>query len=72
MEKQSDTSEWRRNMQLGREVPWFVLKQNSERDTLESHVTADVSTFLQKIFFQKLYANYMSFDTKLNADKSLQ
>ena len=33
---------------------------------------ADFSTFLQKIFFQNIYANYISFYSKLNANKSLQ
>ena len=46
--------------------------QNFEGDTLESHMTGDVSTFLQKNVFQKIYANYISFDSKLNADKSMQ
>ena len=35
-------------------------------------MTADVTHFFKKMFFQKSYANYISFDSKLYGDKSLQ
>ena len=66
-----DTLERGRSMKLGT-VLSFVLKPKFEGDTLESHETASVSTFLQKIFFRKIYINYISFNSKLNAGKGLQ
>ena len=66
------TSEWGSSKKLGTDVHWFAVKQNFEGDTLGSHVTADVSTSSQKIFFQKMYTNYVSFDSKFNAIKRLQ
>ena len=46
-------------MKLGADVLLFALKPKFEGDNLESHVTTDVSTVLQKMFFQKVYANYI-------------
>ena len=48
-----DTSERGRSMKLGADVPWFALKQKYEEKPFESHVTADVSTFLLKNIFSK-------------------
>ena len=55
-------------MEVGTDVPWFVLKRRSEGDTLASHVTVDFCTFCRKYFFQEIYTNYMSFDSDFNAD----
>ena len=57
---------------FGADVSSFVLKPKFEGDILESHVTDDVTLFCKKKNFPKIYANYISFDSKLNADKSLQ
>ena len=54
-----DASERGRSMKLGADVLLFALKPKFEGDNLESHVTTDVSTVLQKMFFQKVYANYI-------------
>ena len=59
-------------MKLGTDVSSFVLKPIFDGDILESHVTAEVTLFQQANYFPKIYANYISFDSKLNADKSLQ
>ena len=67
-----DASERGRSMKLGTNIPSFVLNPKLEGDLLESHKTAEVSTFLWKITFQKIYANCISLDSKLNADKGLQ
>ena len=52
-------------------VPQFVLKRSFEGDILGGHVDADVNTFSQKVFLQKMYTNYISSDSKFNAGESL-
>ena len=59
-------------MKIGTDDSSFVLKPKFEWDIHESHVTDDVTLFCKKKIFPKIYANYISFDSKLNADKSLQ
>ena len=52
-------------------VPQFVLKRSFEGDILGGLVDADVNTFSQKIFLQKMYTNYISSNSKFNAGESL-